>query len=97
MSSNTTPLSKEAILKKHLAAYLLRLQDISNGTEVVPVIFYRAMGEMAKQESIEFAKWIGENEIHYLRSSDSWTNPANDFITHESLYNLFTEQRNKQG
>lgn len=47
-------MTKEAILKANLEVYLLKISDISHGTDVVQVIIERAMDEYAKYIALKF-------------------------------------------
>lgn len=60
----------------------------------------QAMDQFAKQESIEFAKWMckeGYDSVQ-IAVDPRWTKGFNQpEYTPEELYNLFTEQRNIKG
>lgn len=57
--------SKEQILESQLNRYLLKVLDISHGTDVVQVCLERAMDEYAKQQCLEFEKYLLKTDIAY--------------------------------
>lgn len=88
-------MTKEEIIEKHLGRYLLKLSDITHGTDVVQVCLERSMEEYARQEAIDFSSWNCKNL--WSTYGDMWI-PYQDEdnpISGEELYNLYFESKLK--
>lgn len=103
MTQPPSPLSKEDIVKKHFDSYMLSLDAFPVGETVLKNIINRSMTEWAKQESIEFAKWVDKNAFIIIDYAgiEMWFSDKreNDIVrTDEELYEFYlTEHKSLKG
>lgn len=88
-------LSKEYLLNKHNDTFPNEM-----GMPLATVIYsaaLNAMGEYAKQEIFEFAKFVDDNHFRRNRASNMWFDNNFQFLTEDQLHEQYLlHKQNKE-
>lgn len=81
---------REEILKQQLGRYLLKIEDISHGTDAIPHALKLAMDEYMRETCLELLEYMAEKKvICHSDEQGAYFNTRGETLTKEQIFENF--------